>query len=138
MKKLFYLLTTFIVLTGSLWLSGCDDEDGDWDPMKWKAEQTIDSENGAYIISSEGGTVSFVCTNYTPWLDNAEVNGAYIFNEIENNDSKHLTGEWFKASVEDKRMTVSFDKNPSSERVVKIVTTAGDIFHTFVFRQRGK
>jgi len=136
MKRLSFLFTVFIALAGALCLSGCDDDDGDWDSMKWKAEQTIDTENGAYIVSSDGGTVSFVCTNYTPWLSYAVVNGIYEINE--NNDARHLVGEWFEVAVEGKRMTVSFDKNPSSERVVEIMTTAGDIFHTFVFRQRAE
>ncbi|MCR4603928.1 MAG: hypothetical protein K5683_10435 [Prevotella sp.] len=138
MKRLSFLLIAVIALAGALWLSGCDDKDGDWDPMKWKAEQTVDSENGAYIISSEGGSVSFLCTNYTPWLSYAVADGNYEVHVHENNDVKHLVGEWFRVSVEGKRMTVSFDNNPSSERVVEIITTAGDIFYTFAFRQRAK
>ncbi len=136
MSKLSYILTIFIILAGTLGLSGCVDDDGDWDSMKWKAEQNLDTEKGVYLIPSEGGTFTFVCSNYKPWLVGAEANGIYFSPENDTYDFHHLAGEWFQASIQDHCLTVSFAPNTTSERLVEIVTTAGDIFHTFVFRQR--
>ena len=126
-------------LAAACMLGGCTSTtlDGDWDPMKWNAEQKLTSDNGAYIIPSDGETITFVCKNYSePWMSAADVNGKYFLPDYEANDYKSITGDWFTASIQDNRLSVTFAENTTAERSVTITVTAGDIFYTFKFRQK--
>jgi len=133
LRKLLFILSAAFVL------SSCSSTalDGDWDPMKWNAEQKLTSDNGAYIIPADGETITFVCKNYSkPWMSEANVNGKYFFPDYEANDYKSVTGDWFAASIQDNRLSVTFTENTAAERSVAITVTAGDIFYTFKFRQK--
>ena len=45
-------------------VSSCSDEDGDWDPMKWKTEVKKSSDD-YFHVPPQGGTYVFYCTNYS-------------------------------------------------------------------------
>ncbi len=133
--KIWRLAFTMVAII-SLASCSSDDDDGDWEKMKWTSEQSLKSEKGTYIISAEGQTVTFVCKNYkAPWLEYANVDDVYFNPDWENNDNKHIQGEWFTVAIEGNRLTVTFTKNTGAERSVSISTTAGDIWHTFIFKQ---
>lgn len=137
MKKMKIWRIMFMALA-VFYLASCSDaKDGDWDPMVWKAEVSVQSSDGAYIVSPAGDELTFSCRNYSrPWIENAESGGEYIFPHREANDFCTITAEWFKAEISENRLSVVFDANETGEnRTVQLTVTAGDIFHTFKFKQ---
>ena len=136
MKKLLWVGMAALLLA----VSGCSGNslDGDWPSMVWKAEQAGNPQNGKeYAVSPHGSTLSFVCTNYgSPWFAGAQENGTYILPDYEARDYGNIKGDWFGASIDGNRFSVTFLPNDTqAERSVAITVTAGDIFHTFKFCQ---
>lgn len=120
-------------------LTSCDTttRDGDWDPMKWSAEQELSVDNNYYVIPAEGATVSFICKNYSaPWISNAATGGIYYLPDYEKGDYRNIKGDWFAASTNENRLTVTFTENIASDRYISVTVTAGDIFYSFRFKQK--
>lgn len=119
-------------------LNSCSDDDGDWEPMVWKAEVPV-QKTGAkvYSVPETGMEFTFSCVNYSrPWIENAESNGEYYYPQREANDYHSITTDWFKANINDNILKVVFEPNETSEeRPLQLTVTAGDIFYTFVFKQ---
>ncbi len=108
---------------------------GEWDPMVWKTENNAKNGNN---IPAAGGELTFICTNYYPWIENAESNGKhYLPQHEENSLPPHtLTTEWAKAEINGNKLKVTFDANETGmERQLKLEVTGGDIFHAFYFEQ---
>ena len=61
MRRKIWLLLLLII---PLFLSSCTEEDGKWEPMKWRSE-VKKSSNGYYQVSPDGGTFVFQCKNYS-------------------------------------------------------------------------
>ena len=119
-------------------VSSCsDDKDGDWDHMVWKAEVPVQTTDGVYIVPAEGFDFTFSCRNYSsPWIDNAVSAGEHYYPPREANDYHSITADWFKAEINGNKLKVTFEDNETKEeRPLDLTVTAGDIFHTFRFRQ---
>ena len=63
MKTMKIWRLAFAVLAAfSLASCSSNKEDGDWDPMVWKAEvPVVKSNDGVYDVSAEGATFTFSC-----------------------------------------------------------------------------
>ena len=138
MKKNFVLgvITAVLSIAG---LTSCDTttRDGDWEPMKWSAEQELSLDNDYYVIPAEGATVSFICKNYNaPWISNAITGGIQYLPDYEKGDYRNIKGDWFTASTNNNRLTVTFTENVKTDRYISITVTAGDIFYSFLFKQK--
>ena len=119
-------------------VSSCsDDKDGDWDSMVWKAEVPVQTTDGVYIVPAEGFDFTFSCRNYSsPWMENAVSAGEHYYPPREANDYHSITADWFKAEINGNKLKVTFEDNETKEeRPLDLTVTAGDIFHTFRFRQ---
>ena len=120
----------------ALSLASCSKEkDGDWDPMEWKADELVQANDGAYVVSAEEETIAFTCSNYAdPWFSGAKDNGKDIL--LEEDHPGLIDSENFRAEMQGNKLTVGFKGNESAqERTFSITVTAGDIFYTFHFRQ---
>ena len=112
--------------------------DGKWDAMVWKLGQGEATANDVYEVAHDGDTCQFICANYKePWLENAVSDGTYYHPNREEDDYRHISSDWFEAKISGNVLTVTFKENATgSERPLKVTTTAGDIFHTFHFKQK--
>lgn len=133
LSKLYILL--IVTLIG---LTSCniDEPDGKWDKMKWKNIDNLSKVNNIYVIPKEGGTFTFECKNYTPWLADVIVNGEHQ-DLLTNENRKAYKNDWFEVKITDKNVVFTFDEieEPMTTRRVEVVATAGDIFDTFHFQQ---
>ena len=132
-----------IVLFVAFSLASCDktEKDGDWDPMIWKADTPAQKTDGAWIVSPDGGTLAFSCSNYSkPWFSSADEDGeSHLPPYINNLAYPKLSGTHFKAEIHDNKLTIVFEPNADAAvRKTSITVTAGDIFYTFKFRQDAK
>ena len=87
------------------------------------------------MIPVAGGTFTFECKNYTPWLSDVIINAEH--QDIHEN-WKEYKNDWFEVKIVDKKVIFTFDKIEGSiwtARSVEVTVTAGDIFDTFVFQQ---
>lgn len=128
------LFVVFVIVTG---LAACSDDDGDWEPMKWKTEVKMGKEH-SISVPVEGGTYRFTCTNYGRfWFSSIYEEGRYV--EPGFYDVERIVGEWSWAEVKENVMTVIISPNDTgNQRSVEIGTTAGDIFDSFTFNQAGQ
>ena len=128
-----------LIMLAVLSLASCekDKQDGDWDSMVWKAEVPMVIEDGVYGVSDRGGTFTFTCRNYSkPWIEGAVSGEEHYFPDREKNDYHTIMADWFKAEIVGNKLTVFFEPNKeSSELILSLTVTAGDIFHTFKFKQ---
>ena len=139
MKKrmILWMFAAVLAIAG---LTSCNTstEDGDWEPMKWSAEQVLSVDNNYYVIPAEGATVSFICKNYgAPWMSDAITGGIQYLPDYETGDYKNIKGDWFAASTNENRLTVTFTENTATDRYLSVTVTAGDIFFSFLFKQKG-
>ena len=123
----------------AVFISSCssDDPDGKWDPMVWFAEDPVQTTDGVYIVPAGGFEFTFSCRNYSsPWMENAVAAGEWYYPPREANDYHSIAADWFKAEVSGNKLKVTFEANETEEeRPLELTVTAGDIFHTFKFRQ---
>lgn len=141
-------------LMSLLMASSCDithtEPDGLWTPMKWnnknKDIKHSDTEH-AYLVPAEGAECMFVCSNYkSPWISDItfqtdstteiwrEMNN---MEEMEDYDFWHIgENEWCSVRIAHDTLNVLFSANEgTSSRLVSLSVTAGDIFHSFRFKQ---
>ena len=120
-------------------LAGCSKNDGDWEPMKWKATSSVKEEKGNYIVEASGATLTFTCKNYpNPWLDGARINNTdYVYPDQNGGDFRNLKGPWFTAHIQGSNLEIVIAENKTSmARAFLLHVTAGDIFHTFSIVQK--
>lgn len=127
MKK----LLSFLIL-GLVLLCSCDEPDGLWDPMKWKANVPGMKKDHVIVVPSAGGTYTLKCKNYSSfWI--FAVNDTLIRDE---ECASRVTGEWYIINIEKNIMTVNISlNNGDNNRILDVRLTAGDIFSTFIFEQ---
>ena len=132
--KIWRIVLTMLVAFS---LASCDKKDGDWDPMKWKADTSVQAIDGVYQVSAAGDELTFSCRNYSyPWIDNAVSNGVYYYPPREANDNHSILADWFSAEINGNQLKVVFEANETVEtRALQLTVTAGDIFYTFKFIQ---
>ena len=128
---------SILLIAVLLGFSSCGDEpDGKWDKMKWDNVDNLAKVNGIYVIPAEGGTFTFECKNYTPWLSSVIINTEYQ-DIISQGNRKEYKNDWFEVKIVDKQVIFTFDdiEESSAGRTVEVEVTAGDIFDTFLFKQ---
>ena len=126
-----------VVLLG--WSSCGDEPDGKWEKMKWKNVDNLAKVNDIYVIPEEGGTFTFECKNYRPWLSHVVINSEPQDVGLEWQDHWiEFSNDWFGVEIVDKKVIFSFDgiEEPMTARTVEVVVTGGDIFDPFVFQQQ--
>lgn len=143
-KKVFMaaLIAVFTFAACSITSCSKEDPDGAWSPMKWKTSVKKEKD-GTIHVPSDGGTYIFVCTNYnSPWMADVyeKVNGQNVYYEASTgkyDDSFYgRTTPWLEALWQGNTFTVTVSPNTTGkERTMYVRVTAGDIFHTFSFRQ---
>ena len=119
-------------------LASCSSEDGDWDPMVWKAEVPVQTTDKVYNVSEDGETIIFSCLNYSkPWFAGAEVDGEPILPPLMDEIGYGLIyGENFRAEIHGNKLSIEFKPNKKAQATnTSITVTAGDIFYTFRFKQ---
>ena len=123
-----------------LGFSSCGDEpDGKWAKMKWNNVDNLAKTNNIYVIPEEGGSFTFECKNYTPWIADVIINTErQDISSQEDWNWKEYRNDWFEVKITDKKVIFSFDeiKEPMTGRTAEVVVTAGDIFDTFIFQQQ--
>ena len=122
-----------IALLALFALAACSREDGDWDPMVWKAEMAVQKTNGIYEVPAAGAEFTFSCKNYSlPWIDCAISDLKTYYHD----DPHTISDDWFKAEINGNKLKVKFEANETAaEKMLQLCVTAGDIFYTFKFRQ---
>ena len=143
MKKSMKHWAALLVMCATIFtFFSCDKDDGDWDPMVWKAEVPVVKSGDSYEVSDRGETIVFSCRNYSkPWLavvmsGETQVFPERIFQDIEINDRHKVTTDWFTVEIVGNKLIISFGPNKESwEQLLNLTVTAGDIFYTFNFRQ---
>ena len=145
MNQYWKLLTTaFVILLMAVSLTSCDfdKKDGDWDPMKWARtdyRETVVDRISYYDVPASGSTFTFRCTNYnTFWLAGTSVKDEkgkteHLYHE--EGDYNNITNSLITERVEGNMLTVTFPATDGVTRRFIVVVTAGDIFHTFRFKQ---
>lgn len=113
---------------------GKDEPDGMWAEMKWDDKSGLTKENGVYIVPANGGTYTFTCQNYKPWISNCD----YAYYDMVVHSFTHVIGEWFEVECVDHDVIVTFLplEDLTNSRNLTVVVTAGDIFDQLVFEQR--
>ena len=140
MKAMKLWSSILVMCVAMIALASCSSEsnDGDWAPMKWKAEVNVHKTNGTYNVAAAGETIIFSCRNYSGfWFTGTTVDGEAIYpSNTDETDHLLIDNDYLHAEIHDNKMTVAFKANNSSQaRNITIGVTAGDIFYTFRFRQ---
>ena len=135
------LAQTFLLLLVLVAATSCsnNEPDGKWDKMKWKAPSGIEQfMEGYYKVPIAGGSFTFTCENYEPWISTLTESGPSYSNKYVHPipDPHFLSGEWCSVSCVKKKVTFTFSPlDESQARTFEIALTAGDIFYTFLFVQ---
>lgn len=131
---------SFLLIAVLLGFASCGDEpDGKWAKMKWNNVDNLSKTNNIYVIPEEGGSFTFECKNYTPWIAEVVINTELQdISSQEDWNWKEYRNDWFEVKITDKKVIFSFDeiKEPMTGRTAEVVMTAGDIFDTFIFQQQ--
>ena len=129
LAKIILLLFAIILMVAS-----CGDEpDGKWDKMKWDDLSGLTKENGFYVVPAAGGSYTFRCKNYKPWIDHCECDY-----QMAHYSPTLVYCVWFVVACDNNDVTVSFAPmdDLTKPRHLTVVLTAGDIFDQFHFEQR--
>lgn len=126
------LFSVICLLT--LFLSSCDDKDGDWEAMRWTVKNyspediRYDSRTRQIDVNYKGGTIDLICKNYPGfWF-------AIYTGDSENDDVyHHWTGEWYDLRIEGNVLHCTFFENASGKpmEILNLPISAGDIFYSF-------
>ena len=131
-----------IAIIATLSFTSCQEDiyREDWDEMIWNTEAQTTQKDDAYIIDANGGEITFTCSNYSdPWLADADSLDKHYYITHEYGITRSYDADWFKADINENVLKVTFKANPNpAERPLKLTVTAGDIFHTFNFKQSAK
>lgn len=110
--------------------------EGRWSSMVWVTESG--KRCSIANVPAAGGELTFFCRNYpSPWISSAKLNGKYYYPNEEANDYWTITVDWFKAEINDNKLTVVVEANDTGEerQVEELAVTAGNTFYTFKFKQ---
>ena len=75
-------------------VASCGDDEppiGIWEIMKWNDLSVLSKENGVYIIPAAGGTYTFECKNYSPWISHCYTG----YDDVVVSSFTHVYNEWF-------------------------------------------
>lgn len=131
----------FLLLITSVMLFSCEGKDGDWDPMIWESNDvsTI-NKNKNIEVPQVGITYVFTCKNYKNfWVYAIQENGKQIGETQLFIDCKKYEDNNISISIEKNKMNITVFPNEGHQiRDISIGVTAGDIFDSFDFKQKGK
>lgn len=112
---------------------------GVWPPMKWKApSDLVQIQEGVYQVPLSGGTYTFICENYEPWIILLHESGPNVSYETSGRQPS-IEGEWCSVKCEKEKATITF--SPTTEDApheFEIVFTCGDAFYEMHFLQRNR
>lgn len=107
--------------------------------MKWKApSELVQIQEGVYQVPLSGGTYTFICENYEPWVVSLHESGPYITHDTPG-PSDAINGEWCSVKCEKKKVTITF--SPTTEEApheFEVGFTAGDVFYYLHFLQSNR
>lgn len=131
--------TLFLLLMTSLVLFSCEGKDGDWDPMAWESND-VSNINKNIEVPQAGNTYVFTCKNYNNfWVYAIRENGKQMGDDQLFIDCQKYEDSCISISIEGNRMNVTVFPNEGHQiRNISIGVTAGDIFDSFIFEQKGK
>lgn len=135
-----FLLCLAGALLATISFVSCNDDDGDWPPMKWKSDVRY-SKNHVVEVPDSGGTYSITCKNYGFWIysvtETSNLNHTTLYQANADSGTVYQF-YWSTARVDDpsQRLVVTVQPNPMGiERVLDVKVSAGDVFDRFYFRQ---
>ena len=112
---------------------------GIWTPMKWKVPgDLVRIQEGVYQVPLSGGTYTFICENYEPWVVSLYESGPYVTHETPC-PRDAIYGEWCSVKCVKKYVTITF--SPTTEDApheFDIEFSAGDVFYSLHFLQRNR
>lgn len=136
------LSVVFISLLTSIMLFSCESKDGDWDPMIWESNDVsnVNKNQNNIEVPQAGISYVFTCKNYKYfWIYAIWENGKQIGDEQQFIDSQRYEDSCMSIRIEENRMNVTVFPNEERQiRNISIGVTAGDIFDSFDFKQKGK
>lgn len=124
-----------------LCIASCSDNDGDWDPMKWKMDTQattsgIQQSGTTFTFPKEGGTLTLNCSNYQPWISVITLPTGERVDIYGEDDSKHFKTSMLEVTITGHTLTATMQPNTTGEtRVASIQLSAGDVFCYFKFEQ---
>lgn len=129
------------LIVGLGFFCSCESRDGDWDSMVWESNDVSNiNKNKNIEVPQAGNTYVFTCKNYKNfWVYAIQENGKQIGDTQLSIDCKKYEDNNISISIEKNKMNVTFFPNEEYQiRNISIGITAGDIFNSFFFKQKGK
>ena len=116
----------------------CESKDGDWDPMEWKIDASAYLKKNCIEVPESGGVYTLFCINYAVfWLSSVFEDGVQI--ETDSSAGSAARGLWSSIEIHKNAMIVVISPNNGNlNRCLSVAPTAGDVFSSFIFNQKGK
>ncbi len=132
MKKYLCLVVYAIVFFS------CTSKDGDWEPMEWKVDASAYLKKDHIAVPESGGVYTLFCNNYaTFWLSSVFEDSVQI--ETDSTAGSAAKGIWSSIEIRKNAMIVVISPNGGNlNRCLAVTPTAGDVFSSFIFNQKGK
>lgn len=131
--------TLLIVLLFLVTATSCGkDEPIDNGEMQWKMpSEFVQLEKGIFLVPISGGTFTFSCQNYEPFISSLIERGPYVSYEYPRLNMRSVEGEWINVKCEKKNVTVTFTPlGDDRAHEFEIVFAAKDVVFTFIFMQQ--
>ena len=136
-KTLLMVLLVLVVATSC----GKDEEEliGNWTPMKWKVPgDLVRIQEGVYQVPLAGGSYTFICENYVPWIVSLHESGPYVTYDTPCLGDT-VYGKWCNVKCVNKYLTITF--SPTTEEdphEFEVMLQSGDAFYQFLLLQRNR
>lgn len=133
-----YHLKTLVLIFMLIFISSCDEADGNWDPMKWMYENVSDGikiikpskDHVKYSVEieiSKSGSVDIVCKNYKSFWFAESPDMTY-----EGDYQSRFNTDFCEMTIEGNTLHCEFfNIEQHTPEEFQIVVTAGDIFYHF-------
>lgn len=135
MKKYLCLIISTICLLS------CESvgKDGDWEPMEWKVDAPAELKKDYIAVPESGGVYTLSCNNYAYfWLSSVFEDDMRIETD-DSVDRRAAKGMWSSIEIRKNAMIVVISPNDGNiSRCLTVTPTAGDVFSSFFFNQKGK
>lgn len=141
-KENFGIKTLFLLFLINIMLFSCESRDGDWDPMIWESNDisNINKNKNNIDVPQAGKSYVFTCKNYKSfWVYAIRENGKQLEDVQLFIDSPQYEDSYLSISIDKNKIHVTVFPNEGDQiRNISIGVTAGDIFDSFDFKQKGK
>ena len=141
MKKIAKSLLMVLLVLVAATSCGKDEPElvGEWSKMKWKVPSgLVQIQEGVYQVPLSGGSFTFICENYEPWIESLHESGPYVTYDTPGH-SDSIYGEWCTVKCVNKYVTITF--SPTTEEdphEFEVTLQSGDAFYQFHFYQRNR